>query len=285
MDTYPTFGEAAGAAMAHNARQTVRTEVAPDLTSATPTGHDHDLQEWRSAAYAHARRADETEAARAEAVQWAAVVEGTLDRVRAVLNTWAGYTLEPGQVRRLHDELTHALCDEPVPVVITQDAAAHVLAQEGLDGGYQPGQYIGRLLTAWWSADPDHAARLAAAYPVYGAAIALLRTSGGPEQLRRVATGQDTCRAVVVDGEPIRAFVAGEMSDEDAAVLIEGVADMRRRGTATEDACRLVEIQGEQVLVRGVGEMTEQDQAALAEVIEAARRRYASEHPDDAQEA
>jgi hypothetical protein len=278
MDTYPTFGEAAGAAMAHNARQAAHTEL-------TPTEHDHDLQEWRSAAYAHARRANDAEAvtrhtkellqrrtatlrARAERA------EATLDRVRGVRDTWAGYTLEPGQVRRLHGELTHALCDEPVPVVITQDAAAHVLAQDGYDGGYEPGQYIRRLLTAWWSADPDHAARLAAAYPVYGAAIALLRTSGGPEQLRRVATGQDTCWGVHLDGEPIRVFVAGEMSDEDAAVLIEGVADMRRRGKATEDACQLVEVDGEQ------------DHAALAEVIAAARRRYAAQHPDaDAREA
>lgn len=202
---------------------------------------------------------------------------------------------------------------DPVIVTITMDAAAHVLAQEGLAGGYPPGQYIGRLLTAWWSADPDHAARLAAAYPVYGAAIALLHTLDGPALLHRIATGQSTCRTTQVDGEPIRVFTTGDMSDEDAATLIEGVADMRRRGKATEhagphapipaawaepvdrrraagpsepdDACRLVEVDGEQVLVRGAHEMTEQDRSALAEVIAAARRRYAAQHDHDTQGA
>ena len=50
---------------------------------------------------AHEKRLDEDRQA------WA-----TLARVRDVRATWALYTLEPGQVRRLLDDLTHAL-DEP----------------------------------------------------------------------------------------------------------------------------------------------------------------------------
>lgn len=68
---------------------------------------------------------------------------------------------------------------------ITSDVAAHVLWQEGI-GGYPAGSFTTALLHAWWMADPANSARLATAFPEYGAAIALLRTPGGADRLRAI---------------------------------------------------------------------------------------------------
>lgn len=69
------------------------------------------------------------------------------------------------------------------------DAAAHVLFQERL-GGWPPSTFPTKLLDAWTSADTANAERLAAAFPEYAAAIALLKSGPqGIEQLRAVADG------------------------------------------------------------------------------------------------
>lgn len=45
--------------------------------------------------------------------------EAAIERVRALRDAWLRMTLEPGQVRRLLDELTAAL-DQPAPAAATQ---------------------------------------------------------------------------------------------------------------------------------------------------------------------
>lgn len=75
----------------------------------------------------------------------------------------------------------------PAPVV-TSTAAAHVLWQENL-GGYPAGSFVTKLLAAWWQADDENSLALSQAYPVYGAAIDLLRMQGGIDRLRTIAGG------------------------------------------------------------------------------------------------
>lgn len=75
---------------------------------------------------------------------------------------------------------------------ITIDAANHVLYHVR-EGGYPPGGFITALLEAWDRADLDNSARLAIAFPAYGAALALyLRDPAGVQQLRIIANGGET---------------------------------------------------------------------------------------------
>jgi hypothetical protein len=205
MDNHSSFGEVAGAAMAHNARMAAETEFADDVTR-----HTKALLERRTA----------TLLTRAENA------ETDLDLIQDAARLHQQGLISTAELYAVIETR------EPAPVVITQDAAAHILAQEDLDHGYQPGRYIGCLLTAWRQADPDHAARLAAAYPVYGAAIALLNAPGGIEQLRAIATGEDTCRVLVIDGQPIRVHGGKEPTDQGRAALAEAIAAARRRYAA-----------------------------------------------------
>lgn len=77
--------------------------------------------------------------------------------------------------------------DEPTEVTIPAETAAHVLWQERL-GGWPPSTFSTKLLNAWTSADTPNAERLAAAFPEYAAAIALIRSGQqGIEQLRAIA--------------------------------------------------------------------------------------------------
>lgn len=70
---------------------------------------------------------------------------------------------------------------------ISAEVAAHVLFQERL-GGWPPSTFSSKLLDAWTSADTPNAERLAAAFPEYAAAIALVRSgTQGIEQLRDIA--------------------------------------------------------------------------------------------------
>ena len=69
---------------------------------------------------------------------------------------------------------------------ITADAAAHVLWSEDL-GGYPAGSFTAQLLRAWGLADEVNASRLAAGWPQYAAAFALLQQRGGVEKLRAIA--------------------------------------------------------------------------------------------------
>jgi hypothetical protein len=72
---------------------------------------------------------------------------------------------------------------------ISSEVAAHVLFQERL-GGWPPSTFASKLLNLWTSADTDNADRLAAAFPEYGAALALLKSGQtGIEQLRAIADG------------------------------------------------------------------------------------------------
>lgn len=74
---------------------------------------------------------------------------------------------------------------------IPADVAAHVLWSEGL-GGYPAGSFTTKLLDAWASADNVNAARLAAGWPEYAAAFALMQQPGGVTQLRAIANRQVT---------------------------------------------------------------------------------------------
>jgi hypothetical protein len=87
------------------------------------------------------------------------------------------------EAAKMLDAITAA---QPAPE-ITADAAAHVLFQERL-GGWPPSTFPTKLLDAWTSADTANAERLAAAFPEYAAAIALVRSGHqGIEQLRAIA--------------------------------------------------------------------------------------------------
>jgi hypothetical protein len=74
---------------------------------------------------------------------------------------------------------------------IPAKVAAHVLWSEGL-GGYPAGSFTTKLLDAWASADDTNAARLAAGWPEYAAAFALMQQPGGIARLRAIATGEVT---------------------------------------------------------------------------------------------
>lgn len=77
-------------------------------------------------------------------------------------------------------------------ITIPSEVAAHVLFHCGGAGGYPAGLFTSRLLDAWPYADAVNAARLAAAFPAYGAAIALLQYPAGIEELRSRAIGTFT---------------------------------------------------------------------------------------------
>ncbi|MFE2640836.1 hypothetical protein ACFXKF_40000 [Streptomyces scopuliridis] len=72
--------------------------------------------------------------------------------------------------------------------LITTDIAGNVLWQEG-KGGYPADNFVGQLLSAWWAADHDNAARLATGFPGHAAAIELLSQPGGVDRLRSLAAG------------------------------------------------------------------------------------------------
>jgi hypothetical protein len=72
---------------------------------------------------------------------------------------------------------------------MSADVAAHVLWTER-KGGWPPSTFPTKLLDTWTSADTENADRLAAAFPEYAAAIALVRSGQqGIEQLRAIADG------------------------------------------------------------------------------------------------
>ncbi|MGW0012436.1 hypothetical protein ACWDVX_22170 [Streptomyces tendae] len=77
--------------------------------------------------------------------------------------------------------------DSETEVTIPIETAAHVLWTEAL-GGWPPSTFATKLLSLWTSADTDHAARLAVAFPEYAAAIALVKSGqDGIQQLRAIA--------------------------------------------------------------------------------------------------
>ncbi|MFE3169300.1 hypothetical protein [Streptomyces sp. NPDC059224] len=79
--------------------------------------------------------------------------------------------------------------EAPAKGAIPAEAAAHVLFQERL-GGWPPSTFAAKLLNLWTSADTANADRLAAAFPEYAAAIALMRSgTAGIDQLRAIADG------------------------------------------------------------------------------------------------
>ncbi len=71
---------------------------------------------------------------------------------------------------------------------IPSEVAAHVLWHEN-QGGYPAGSFTTKLLAAWANADYENAARLAAGWPEYAAALNMLGTPGGVKQLRALAGG------------------------------------------------------------------------------------------------
>lgn len=76
------------------------------------------------------------------------------------------------------------------PVTIPAATACHVLWATG-HGGYPPGDFTGRLLLAWDQADETNAARLAAGWPDYAAALDLLQQPDGIKQLLAIAARQE----------------------------------------------------------------------------------------------
>ncbi|MFJ9029760.1 hypothetical protein ACIRQP_14750 [Streptomyces sp. NPDC102274] len=81
---------------------------------------------------------------------------------------------------------------EPKPTAPTIPAhtAAHVLWHENR-GGYPAGTFITKLLETWSSADDENAARLAAGWPDYAAAMALFNQRDGIDRLLAIAAGGD----------------------------------------------------------------------------------------------
>lgn len=84
----------------------------------------------------------------------------------------------------------------PVPDLITPTVANHVLAQVaqadgvdlGPDVGYLAGSFTQPLLEAFLHADNVNFARLATAFPGYGAAVAMYKyTETGVDRLREIA--------------------------------------------------------------------------------------------------
>lgn len=76
---------------------------------------------------------------------------------------------------------------------ISDTAAAHVLAHYGHEGGYQAGTFTQNLITAFDTADPGNFARLAEAFPEYGAAIVGMKYDpDGASVLQRIARGGET---------------------------------------------------------------------------------------------
>ncbi|MEU5974368.1 hypothetical protein [Streptomyces sp. NPDC047315] len=74
------------------------------------------------------------------------------------------------------------------PVTIPPAVAEHILWHAlGDQAGYPPGDFVRQLLTAWDAADAEHAARLAAAYPAYGAARDLAAATDGRDRLRQIS--------------------------------------------------------------------------------------------------
>lgn len=75
---------------------------------------------------------------------------------------------------------------------VTRDAANHVLYHFGY-GGYPAGSFFRALLEAWDRADRINTQKLAEAFPVHGAALAILGVDH---------TGVDQLRKIAEDGEP-----------------------------------------------------------------------------------
>jgi len=67
---------------------------------------------------------------------------------------------------------------------ITSEVARHVLWQFDANGGWQPGSFTQHLMRAFAVADLVNFHRLQAAYPEYGAAIALAQND--PQGLARL---------------------------------------------------------------------------------------------------
>ena len=73
------------------------------------------------------------------------------------------------------------------PGTITSDIANHILWHFN-EGGFRPGSFTQRLMEAFAAADVMQNARLASAYPGYGAAFdAAQNTSDGIDRLRAIA--------------------------------------------------------------------------------------------------
>lgn len=99
----------------HRVRDAVLTAIRPELDA---------LAALRAVARGycpHCGRGDATPPVEAYEEQRARAqrAEDTVARVRALHGSWLRMTLEPGQVRRLLDDLTHTL-DQPAPAAATQ---------------------------------------------------------------------------------------------------------------------------------------------------------------------
>jgi hypothetical protein len=99
-------------------------------------------------------------------------------------------TLDERDARKIRQYLDavfpqEAADDEPA---VTPTVANHVLWSEG-HGGYPPEPFTTALLAAWSGADYVNSARLAAGWPDYAAAFAMLTEPNGLEKLRAIAAG------------------------------------------------------------------------------------------------
>ncbi|MEU0990470.1 hypothetical protein ABZ347_27840, partial [Streptomyces sp. NPDC005953] len=111
---------------------------------------------------------------------------------------------------------------------ITFEAAAHVLFQERL-GGWPPSTFAAKLLNLWTSADSANAARLATAFPEYGAAIALVRSgTAGIEQLRQIADGETVREKGTQPAEPADLTIYRASHDSIVMGLYQTPEEARR---------------------------------------------------------
>lgn len=69
---------------------------------------------------------------------------------------------------------------------LDESTAGAVLWHFG-EGGYEPGGFLQRLMTAWGSADPLNRSRLEQAFPGMGRAMDLADLPGGIDKLREIA--------------------------------------------------------------------------------------------------
>lgn len=73
---------------------------------------------------------------------------------------------------------------------ITPTQAAHVLWLIGEDGGYQPGNFVEKLLDAFHAADPTNHALLALGFPGEAEAMRIAGYRTGAEMLRHIFAGR-----------------------------------------------------------------------------------------------
>ncbi|MBQ0947682.1 hypothetical protein [Streptomyces sp. RK76] len=103
------------------------------------------------------------------------------------------FAFEPGMPEEMRTALVQGIGESvqaaaTPPAVIPSEVAAHVLFSEG-HGGYPAGSFTTKLLSTWGYADDANAARLAAGWPDYAAALNLLQQPDGIARLTAIANG------------------------------------------------------------------------------------------------